>query len=519
VLLLAKHPLVDRFDLSSLKVITSAAAPLSAELAVLCARRLGCVVTQGYGLTETSPAVFVDGDRADTVTPGTVGSLVPGTLARLVLEDGTDAPRGGPGELWLKGPQVMSGYLNRPDETAAAFADGGWLRTGDIATVDGAGRFAIADRVKELIKHKGFQVAPSEIEGVLLSHPAVADCAVVPSPDDESGEVPKAFVVRKGEVTAEELIDFVAERVTSYKRVRDVQFVDVIPRSAAGKVLRRELVERERTDRAAERSRVRRLHDRVTVERHGEHVLLIGLDRQNKMNAFDPEMFWGLAEALTEYDDDPTLRCAVLFGHGRAFTSGLDLATSAPLAARGELTTLEGQVNPWGLSGGRLQTKPVIGAVHGRCWTLGIELLANLDIRLAAEGTRFAQLEVSRGLFPFGGATVRLPALTGWGNAMRWMLTGDEFDAVEAHRIGLVQEVVPAAELMARAIALADKVAAQAPLGVQATIASSRLAASQGEEAALARLSPEIQRLMASEDFREGVESFFARRPAAYTGR
>jgi enoyl-CoA hydratase/carnithine racemase len=189
------------------------------------------------------------------------------------------------------------------------------------------------------------------------------------------------------------------------------------------------------------------------------------------------------------------------------------------LAARGELTTPEGQINPWALSEGRQRTKPVIAAVHGRCWTLGIELLAALDIRLAAEGTRFAQLEVSRGLFPFGGATVRLPALTGWGNAMRWMLTGDEFDAAEAHRIGLVQEVVPAAELMDRAVALAHRIAAQAPLGVQATISSALLAAHKGAEAALAQLSPEILRLMATEDFQEGLQSFFARRPASYAGR
>ena len=311
----------------------------------------------------------------------------------------------------------------------------------------------------------------------------------------------------------------VAERVASYKRVRDVEFIDAVPRSAAGKVLRRELVERERARRSAERSRVRRLHDRVTVERHGEHVLLVGLDRQNKMNAFDPEMFWGLSQALTEYEDDPSLRCAVIFGHGRAFTSGLDLATAAPLAARGELTTPEGQINPWALPGGRTRTKPVIAAVHGRCWTLGIELLAALDIRLAAEGTRFAQLEVSRGLFPFGGATVRLPTLTGWGNAMRWLLTGDEFDAAEAHRMGLVQEVVPPSDLMSRALAIAERIAAQAPLGVQATIASSHLSVSSGPDAALAQLSPEIMRLMTTNDFQEGVQSFFERRPAAYAGR
>lgn len=518
VLLLARHPLVDRYDLGSLKVITSAAAPLSAELARTCAARLNCVVTQGYGLTETSPAILVDSDQAAAVTPGTVGRLVPNTEARLVDDSGRDVAPGESGELWVRGPQVMRGYLNRPAETAAMLDAEGWLHTGDVARVDANGRFTIEDRIKDLIKHKGFQVSPTEIEEVLLAHPGVADVAVVASADDESGEVPKAFVVPRGKIDADTLITHVADRVAAYKRVREVEFVDAIPRSAAGKVLRRTLVERERS-RLADRSAGQRLYDRITLDRRGEHVLMIGLDRPNKMNAFDPEMFWGLSEALTLYEDDPSLRCAVIHGHGRAFTIGLDLATAAPLAARGELRVKPGHVNPWRLAEGRACTKPVIGAVHGRCLTLGIELLCALDIRLAAEGTIFAQVEVNRGLFPFGGATLRLPRLLGWGDAMRWMLTGDDFDAREAHRIGLVQEVVPKEDLMARAEDLADRIAAQAPLAIQATLASSRLRDAAGEAAAAEQLMPEIMRLMATADFREGVQSFFERRAPTYIGK
>lgn len=251
VLLLANEPSVDHFNLSSLKVILSGAAPLGAEVMRRCAERLHCKVIQGYGLTETSPVTHCQLASDPSPVLGSVGPCLPNTECKIIdLESGVDLGPGEQGELWLRGPQVMKGYLNRPEATAAMIDDAGWIHTGDLGMADVNGNFFIIDRLKELIKYKGYQVAPAELEAVLLSHPAVADCAVIPSPDVEAGEVPKAFVVLKGEATAEELMTHVAERVAPYKKVRRIELVDAIPKSATGKILRRVLVEWERAARA-----------------------------------------------------------------------------------------------------------------------------------------------------------------------------------------------------------------------------------------------------------------------------
>jgi acyl-CoA synthetase (AMP-forming)/AMP-acid ligase II len=246
VLALAKHPLVDEYDVSSLEVVLSGAAPLGADLADACEERLGCRVVQGYGLTETSPVTHVVPDGAEN-RPGSVGPALPNTECRVIdIETGADLGPGETGELWIRGPQVMKGYLNNPEATAATIDSDGWLHTGDIAQADEDGWFAIVDRLKELIKYKGYQVPPAELEALLVAHPAVADAAVVPSPDEEAGEVPKAYVVLKDEATPEEIMAFVADRVAPHKKVRRLEVVDEIPKSPSGKILRRVLVERER---------------------------------------------------------------------------------------------------------------------------------------------------------------------------------------------------------------------------------------------------------------------------------
>lgn len=247
VLALAKQPVVEQYDLSRLAYITCGAAPLSSDLATACARRLGCHVKQGYGLTEASPVTHLSPPDPDRIKPAAVGLLLPSTEGKIV-DPATSAELGisDQGEIWIRGPQVMRGYLNRPEASAAMIDADGWLRTGDIGYVDEEGYFYVVDRLKELIKVNGFQVAPAELEGVLLAHPAVADAAVIPSPDEEAGEAPKAFVVLKAAATPEELMAFVAARVAPYKKVRRLEFVDHIPKSTSGKILRRVLVEQQR---------------------------------------------------------------------------------------------------------------------------------------------------------------------------------------------------------------------------------------------------------------------------------
>ena len=254
----------------------------------------------------------------------------------------------------------------------------------------------------------------------------------------------------------------------------------------------------------------------VALERHG-HVLAIGLDRAAKRNAFDLPLWENLCRAYGELERDPDLRVGVLHARGDHFTGGLDLPQWAPVFASGAWTIPDGGVDPLGLTGPRL-TKPIVMAVQGICLTIGIELLLATDLRVAAESARFGQIEIKRGIYPVGGATLRLPREVGWGNAMRWLLTADEFPAAEALRIGLVQEVVPHGQELARALELAQTIAAQAPLGVYATIASARMA--QVDEAAAGkRLLSDLAPLLASADMQEGLAAFVQRRPGKFTGR
>jgi enoyl-CoA hydratase len=255
----------------------------------------------------------------------------------------------------------------------------------------------------------------------------------------------------------------------------------------------------------------------ITTETRG-HLLLIGLNRPQKLNSFTPEMLGELAEAYTRYEADDELRCAVLFAHGKDFTAGLDLAKVGPAIAHGgALFPLTG-VDPLGIEGREL-TKPVMCAMQGRVFTLGIELALASDVRLCSDDATFAQLEVARGIFPFGGATFRAPEQLGWGNAMRFLLTAEPFDAAEALRIGLVQEVRPRDSLLDRAVAIAQKIAAQAPLGMRATIASARKGLHDGQRAAAGALREQIVPLMQTQDAREGVQSFLERRAGRYIGR
>ena len=242
VLALAKHPSVDNYDLSKLKSIVSGAAPLSEELANEVTDRIGAEILQGYGMTETSPATHVALEGSGK--PGCVGGIVPSSECRVVdTSTGEDVEQGESGEIWVRGPHIMKGYLNNPEATAETIDADGWLHTGDIGYMDPDGDFYIVDRLKELIKYKGFQVPPAELEGLLLSHPAVADSAVIPVPDDEAGEIPKAFVVLKpgAEATAGELQDFIAGQVAGFKKIRELEFIDAIPKAVSGKILRRVL--------------------------------------------------------------------------------------------------------------------------------------------------------------------------------------------------------------------------------------------------------------------------------------
>jgi acyl-CoA synthetase (AMP-forming)/AMP-acid ligase II len=250
VLTLSRSPEVDNYDLSRLRLIHCGAASLSDDVARACTLRLGCEIRYGYGLTEVSPLSHLTADSA-AHRPGSVGHCLPNTECRIVdYTNGHELGANEEGEIWIRGPQVMKGYLGNPTATAEMLDAEGWLRTGDVGYVDEDGQLFVVDRVKELIKYKGRQVAPAELEAVLLSHPQIADAAVIPSQDEEAGEVPKAFVVLHpesvAEINAQEIMEFVAQRVAPHKRIRKLEFVTEIPKSLAGKILRRVLIEKER---------------------------------------------------------------------------------------------------------------------------------------------------------------------------------------------------------------------------------------------------------------------------------
>ena len=254
----------------------------------------------------------------------------------------------------------------------------------------------------------------------------------------------------------------------------------------------------------------------VSHEIRGQ-VMLIGLDRAEKRNAFDSQMIHELSLALTEYEDHPGLRCAVIFAHGEHFTAGLDLAELQPKLASGVFDFAEKQINPWG-TGARKRAKPVIAAVQGYCFTAGIELMLNADLVIAQDNCQFAQMEVQRGILPFGGATVRFVQAAGWAKAMRFLLTGERFSAQAALEMNLINEITEAPPL-SRAIELAEQICRAAPLAVQATLASAQEGVMQGPEAAFARLQQHLQPLLRSEDAQEGVMAMLQRRDPKFQGK
>lgn len=246
MLSLAKDSIVGKYDLSSLHTLFSAAAPLALNIIRECRSRIGCVIKQGYGMTEASPATHMSLDPSDERMDGSVGVCVSNTECKIVDSHGQELGPNEPGEICVRGPQIMKGYLNCPDASREVLDAEGWLRTGDIGYADEGSKFYIVDRVKELIKYKGFQVAPAEIEAVLLSHPMIADAVVIPSPDPVAGEVPKAFVVLKEEISLEIILEYVAARVAPHKRIRKIERIAQVPKTPSGKILRRILVEKER---------------------------------------------------------------------------------------------------------------------------------------------------------------------------------------------------------------------------------------------------------------------------------
>lgn len=247
ILALAKHPLVEKYDLSSVRIIGSGAAPLGSDLEQSCGERLGCDIYQGYGLTEVAGASHINIAPVPPDKRGSVGQVLPNTESRVIdTESGAELGVNEKGEVLIRGPHVMIGYLNNQQATEQCIDSDGWFHTGDIGYADEDGYFFIVDRVKELIKYKGYQVPPAELEAILVAHPAIADAAVIPSPDEEAGEVPKAFVVLKEDMTPEAIMDYVAGKVAPHKKIRRLEIVDEIPKSASGKILRRVLVEQER---------------------------------------------------------------------------------------------------------------------------------------------------------------------------------------------------------------------------------------------------------------------------------
>ena len=258
---------------------------------------------------------------------------------------------------------------------------------------------------------------------------------------------------------------------------------------------------------------------KVTVERRG-HVLLMGFNRPDKFNAFDPDMLHQLAAAYGTLDSDPELRCGLVFAHGKHFTAGLDLPKWGDLFASGNWMNYDKhERDPFGLIPEQRVSKPLIFAMQGICFTAGIELALAGDIRICGSDTRFGQIEVKRGIFACGGATVRMVQEFGWANAQRYLLTGDEFNAEEGLRIGMVQEVVAPEKVFERGLELAERVAKQAPLAVYASLKSSRQSLEMDMQRAIARFMPDLAVIMKTEDVKEGVQSFIERREANYKGR
>ncbi len=247
VLALAKHPIIANYHMEQVRIALSGAAPLSETIANALFERLGFRVFQGYGMTELSGACHFGPSTPDKIKPASAGRLMPNNECKVVdLVSGKTLAPGKQGEILVRGPIVMQGYLNQPEVTAETIDAEGWLRTGDIGYANAEGYFYIVDRAKEMINYKGYKVAPAELETVLISNPAIADAAVIPSSDEEAGEIPKAFVVLKEDLSPAEIMDFVAGQVAPYKKVRKVEIIDQIPKSAAGKILRRVLIEQER---------------------------------------------------------------------------------------------------------------------------------------------------------------------------------------------------------------------------------------------------------------------------------
>lgn len=259
--------------------------------------------------------------------------------------------------------------------------------------------------------------------------------------------------------------------------------------------------------------------NKLLVEQRG-HVLLMGLNRPAKYNAFDHDMWHELARAYARLDSDPELRCGLVYAEGKHFTAGLDLPQWTDVFASGAWPPVAGDERcPVGLRAEQRCRKPIVFAIHGICYTIGIELALAADIRICSSDVRFGQIEVKRGIYAVGGATVRMVEEFGYANAQRYLLTGDEFGAQEALRLGMVQEVVEPGQIFDAGLAMAEKVAAQAPLGVQASLESSRSAVRKGVDVEAQRLVERLAPLMDSEDVKEGVQSFLERRAANFQGR
>lgn len=259
------------------------------------------------------------------------------------------------------------------------------------------------------------------------------------------------------------------------------------------------------------------IHNRITYE-IDDTVCLIGLNRADKRNAFDSHMIQQLSEALTNYDNDDNLRCALIFAHGEHFTAGLDLMELQDKVDKGVFEFDDSQIDPWGV-GGKLRSKPIVVAIQGTCFTAGIEMMLNSDVVIVSDNSNFAQMEVQRGIMPFGGATVRFVAAAGWQKAMPYLLTGKNFDAQTADKLGLVSEVVANGEEYERALTIAREISTAAPLGVKGLLSSAQEATRNGAGVALANIHSYLPALFHSEDAKEGAMAMVERRAAEFKGR